>query len=291
MSARMPKPVVLVLSLAWVASACGDTFDRPSEILDLRVLGLRAEPPEIVLPTGGAYGLSEVSALVVGGEGEVSYQWQLCVVPGIPTQGYQCPDEAASFDLGAQPTASVLVPSLDDVIASPELEALHVDLSGGFDLTVRLTVHDETDKIVQAVKALSLAPEGTALNTNPGLDGVAWRVDGSKEEHVELLADDEPLAISFEDALELLPSAADGSIETYEGPFGTIEEDLLFSWFADEGEFEKDRSSGTVPENVWSPPELDDDEDERPVRLWLVLRDGRGGIDWLERQLLVKREL
>ncbi len=68
---------------------------------------------------------------------------------------------------------------------------------------------------------------------------------------------------------------------------GDVNETLLFSWFTDAGEFKKQRSWDAIPENLYraEPP---DKADGQTVRIWLVVRDGRGGTDWLERKLVVK---
>jgi len=39
-----------LVSLALLAGACNTDFEDPSIVLDLRILGMRADPPEIVAP-------------------------------------------------------------------------------------------------------------------------------------------------------------------------------------------------------------------------------------------------
>lgn len=282
--------LLFVVAAGQIVGACGDDFSKSSEIVDLRVLAIRADPPEIEIPLGESFGLSAVDALVVGGEGPVTYAWTLCVVPGLLQLGVACLDESAIFELGHDPTATVLIPPLDDVLASPELDELFIDLSAGFDISVGLTVTDASGKVVDAVKGLSLTAS-TDLNVNPTLDGLTWHVEDDEGEPLEVPRGSEPIEVSMTAKIELAAILGDDAVETYQGLQGESQEEMLVSWFADAGEYDQERTSDANPDNGYSPPELDDGEDEREVRMWVVLRDGRGGIDWYQQGLIVRREL
>jgi hypothetical protein len=59
-------------------------------------------------------------------------------------------------------------------------------------------------------------------------------------------------------------------------------EAMRVSWFASAGEFEHDRTGRSEvdaddaeSENVWVAPDAEGD-----VRVWVVLRDDRGGVGW-----------
>jgi hypothetical protein len=63
---RSAPALLAVLALASLAplAACGDQFDPASRVDDLRVLGVRAEPPEIATPDiGAAFGVPDRTAL------------------------------------------------------------------------------------------------------------------------------------------------------------------------------------------------------------------------------------
>ena len=280
---------LLLVAAGQIVAACGDDFSKSSEVEDLRVLGIRADPPEIEIPLGENFGVSSVNALVVGGEGEVTYTWTLCVAPGLLQLGVACLDESAIFELGHDETTTVLVPPLDDVLNSPELDELFIDLSAGFDISIGLQVSDESGKVIDAVKGLSLTAS-TTLNLNPTLDGLTWHLEDDEGEPTEVPRGSEPLEVDMDSKVELTAMLAADAIETYEGLQGEDQESMLVSWFAEAGEFDQERSSDVNPDNGYSPPELDEGEEEREVRMWLVLRDGRGGIDWYEQGLIIRRD-
>jgi hypothetical protein len=67
-------------------------------------------------------------------------------------------------------------------------------------------------------------------------------------------------------------------------------EAMRVAWFSTAGHLEYDRSGRdegdleTFSDNVWLVPEV-----EGPQRLWVVLRDDRGGVGWIELHVNVKR--
>ncbi|MGM0577723.1 MAG: hypothetical protein ACQEXJ_18495 [Myxococcota bacterium] len=273
----MRLPALAVLLAALVAAGCDSDLPEPSEVDALRVLGVRAEPPELRDP-----GESEVTALVADGEGEVSYAWELCLVPGAPTEGFPCLDEAARFDLGAEPTATVSVPPLDDFLAAPELRGFEVDLEEGFDVMVKLTVTDTTEREVTAIKRVKVSRR-EEQNTNPVLLGL--RIDG------EEWAEGQAAVVPPDQEVELLPVWDPESMEAFvDGNDDRREEDPLLSWYAEGGDFDKERTRGGVPDNTWTTPTLEDLDGREEIGLWLVLRDRRGGLDWLERRVRVQAE-
>lgn len=68
-----------------------------------------------------------------------------------------------------------------------------------------------------------------------------------------------------------------------------VEETLIFSWYSDAGEWKKQRSYDEVPQNFFRAPGSGD-TGEKTVRIWLVVRDGRNGTDWLQRTLKVRAD-
>lgn len=66
-------------------------------------------------------------------------------------------------------------------------------------------------------------------------------------------------------------------------------ETLLFSWFTDHGVYEKDRTYDALADNGFDVPSIDPASAEMHVHLSVVVRDGRNGTAWSQRQLVVKR--
>ncbi len=68
-------------------------------------------------------------------------------------------------------------------------------------------------------------------------------------------------------------------------------ETLVFAWYTDGGSIDRDRSYDDVPETNWTAPTLAAGRTSQLVRLWVVVRDGRNGTDWLQRTVLVQKGL
>jgi hypothetical protein len=257
-----------------LALACGGDLPDVSDVEKLRVLAIRTDPPELADP-----GQATASALVAGQTGVVRYQWELCLLAGDPTAGFPCLDPELQFDLGTAPEPTVVIPDLDPILAAAEAAGFTIDIEDGVDVQLRLVVTDDSDGRVETVKALSVSRRADQ-NVNPALtgldvDGVAWPSDQGVE-------------VTLGQKIELLPQADESLFQSYDDFGTTVEEQALYSWFAEIGSFQKDRSSGEFPDNEWTAPlreELEDRALPFEFSLWLVLRDRRGGTDWLERRI------
>jgi hypothetical protein len=135
------------------------------------------------------------------------------------------------------------------------------------------TVVGMGDESVEAVKEVTLAfDDGVERNVNPTLDRVL--LDGTS-------LDESPTA-TREDTLDWQAIPAAGTAQK-SAELGRTEE-LLWSWFSSAGESEWQRT-GTIDgdvsiddasKNEWTAPDEAGDVD-----FAVVLRDERGGVDWL----------
>lgn len=268
-------PIALCAALLGTVG-CGGDLPKVSDVEKLRVLAICADPPELSDP-----GQATVRALVAGQTGVVRYQWELCLLAGDPTKGFPCLDEELRFDLGAEPEPSVAIPPLDPILAAAEAAGFTIDIENGVDVQVRLVVTDDSDTRVETIKQLHISRRDDQ-NANPALvgldvDGVDWPATRGIE-------------VALGQEIELLPHADDALFQTYDDLGVDVEEQALYSWFAETGGFQKDRSSGEFPDNTWTAPLRDELDGRVPpfeIGLWLVLRDRRGGCDWLERRIRV----
>jgi hypothetical protein len=96
--------LALFAALLGCLAGCGEEYAPPSVINKFRIIGARAEPPEIRLDTN-----SDLSLLVVGNEvGEqVCYGWAFCPFAWAQNGEYACIDPLLQVDLGTGPTATV----------------------------------------------------------------------------------------------------------------------------------------------------------------------------------------
>lgn len=117
--ARAPLLVLhpfVVLALAGMAllglAGCESEYDPPSLITKLRVIGAKAEPPEVRLAES-----SNLSLLVVGTETSdpVCYGWAFCPFAWSSNGEFACIDPALQVDLGTAATATM---GIDAVFAA-----------------------------------------------------------------------------------------------------------------------------------------------------------------------------
>lgn len=283
---------VLALASAW-AVGCGEEFDPASLVNDLRVLAIRATPPDIPLA-----GSAVLEPLVnVPGGGTASYKWSICLVGVDTARGFECLDPAFECDLGTEATATVVpLTLLTDCLAnaqpSEELaKKLGAD-AGSFDpeafFTEKRTVVVKLNLTaggtsVDAIKRLTLG--GTEeFNANPAIAIVevasaAWGLD-------------EVLVVAPNQEVEIRLDVTEASRETYvvqeeDGTERTETEEILYAFFASEGEMGGNFANDDLRAQSWVAPELNSGEGQRDVQFWFVARDGRGGTDWTLRALRV----
>lgn len=121
-----------------------------------------------------------------------------------------------------------------------------------------------------------------------------YEVDKSVAGLVEWPAD-VTLLVQPNEVVELLPTWTAKAKEyvglSVDPTLPPVYETLLFSWFADGGYWQKDRSYDSFPENTWVPPGYAPTLEEEPHRLWMVARDGRNGTTWQARDVIVREKI
>jgi hypothetical protein len=303
-SALVRGAAAVGIASAVLGAGCADEFEPYDVVAGHRLLGVRATPPEI-RPGDTAV----IDALVTSES--ASYAWSWCPLPfADPLEGacalseeelralLQAAGEDSPpppYDLGSEAEASF------EHTFSPELleglcEALRDQplppgvsrprCRGRFSIALRLVVASDDEEIA-AVRELGLVyADDYEPNTNPRIESARIGVP-----YFELGGDEAVLVgRGFRYLLEL--DVSDSAAEVYEtledGEIVERRESLVVSWFREGGEMEKVRSSfleGTtdfdnLTTNHWIAPsdaELERDQ----LRLYFVLRDNRGGIDWL----------
>jgi hypothetical protein len=316
----MVRSFVVALLLA---VGCGN-FETPSIVLDLRVLGVQAEPAEVVVDfdVENPEEIPElppvtVRALVADPQMErrLEFRYRVCA----ETDSRRC-DEPGTIVLfvgqGTIEDPDRTAATADAVVEMNPLlleEAIRLDdLTGfgGIGVQVELRVVPEgagEEQAIYAAKRIVYAPripEGRVANTNPSLAGLT-------ADMVDFPGDrcDEPSTVPLEVApgaeLRLEPTEPEGIRETYvlptlDGGSRSFTENMRYSWFATAGDFTAEQTGGpkdlfgNVPVlfTKWKPPagerlaELRERTGGR-VDLWLVQRDERGGNSYLRRCLIV----
>jgi len=311
---RHTAKITVVLAASLTLAACADEFDPYEEVLAPRLLAVAADRPS--LRPGET---ATLSALV--SEDGATYRWSWCPLVGGSNDGYPCliahDDLQAAVDAVAGPGV-VTIPVYDlgtgatadfDNSIPPELwigmcEILQSgELPGPvefprcdeyFDVSARLEVTIDGVFIVGVRDLRLLYDDAAEPNRNPVITSVAAvhpvtgeRIDLDAAGTAELERDVE---------YQLVADVAESESETYQrvpvegGPPESTRESLRLSWFHEGGELDHAATGFTdgsttfadLVDNEWQTPTVDDWPGESS-RLFMVLRDNRGGTSWIER--------
>tara|TARA_R110002096_G_scaffold436061_1_gene666643 strand:- start:32084 stop:33022 length:939 start_codon:yes stop_codon:yes gene_type:complete len=305
---RLPIIAIAALSL-W---GCADEFSDYNQVDKLRVLAIRAEPPDLLFEDE-----TTLEALVVGDD-VASYEWSWCPFSFSDSFEGECPVPEEEFrqlvaDLGgeedpppyllgtgaSQPYKNLIPPALLDLFCTQlgeiELpEGFEIPpCNGRFEISLRLAVQGQGGESIVTTTHLSLIYEdGLVPNQNPTITGGEMSVRGAppfafSEDTVTMVARDVEYAVDV-----VVPES---SIETFpdeEAESGETLERLTMSWFYEAGSMDKSRSSyidgftdlANLGSNAYTTPSADELERD-DTKLFFVLRDDRGGIGWFIAQL------
>jgi hypothetical protein len=293
--------------LALAYAACGDNFEKQSQIVGLRVLGVQAEPAELILQDAGPLPSTTFTAFAIEPSGApITTVFSLCLQQGVlPDPALACPGDAglqlpdsgplsAQLDLnqpavqavaiafaqgqdggssgtGDGGVASLLAAGVPIVVGFSADAPAHGNPDGGPGPTAGYT---DQHLIGFTDITLRTASAANPINHNPQLaqitaDQVPIAADGSSTFHVS-------------QTVSLVPVPAAGAKEPLSD--GGVES-LDYSFYTTSGSLADLRSTDTTL--TGEPGIISSDYTAPaapgPVRLWIVVRDGRGGIGWLER--------
>lgn len=295
-----------------VLAACVDEFDPYSEVAGHRVLGIRAEPPDLRAGESGT-----IDALVTSEA--PTYAWSWCPFAFGGASGTECPiseDQlralvAASgsdvvppaYDLGTAATATFehtipkqLLADLCAELGSAELpEGVSLPrCDGRFEVSIMARVAAGGLTIAGFRKLGLIYDDARVPNANPRVVGGRLSVRGAPP--FELVVGDVTSVVrDVEYTVEV--DVPEDQAETFEdvdeaGQPIASRERLVISWFHEGGELDKNRTSyidgltdfTNLRSNSWRTPTLDELATER-AHLYFVIRDERGGLDWLTADL------
>lgn len=325
MSARSAR----VLACTVLLAACGQSYDPPSLINKIRVLAIRADPP-VLRSTGPTTLEPLIVGVPAGEQlcqawAFCPFAWPKdgnfrCFDPRLqsdlgtsvgatvtPAHLFKALAEAPAVfedlglklpdNLGAGGGATDEPPSLEAYVLFKFATAASEGGSCPTDVAAWLEQPcTDRDACIAGYKRLEFVTKAEDVHNNPDLTGLQIEGVDWPEGVTPTLAwyrgdpDDTFFGLS-QGALEMVPTWSPESAEVIGenvDPTATepAKEGLLFSWFSTEGDYVKQRTYDEVPENTFLPPCKDD----LPVRLWLVVRDGRNGVDWLVRGAVVRKD-
>jgi hypothetical protein len=292
------------LVLVAAASACSD-FEDPAVVIDTRIIGMRAEPPEIVVPFDPENPTAvdpadlvpiEVCGLVAdpGEERGISYTMSLCR----PTGDGIC-DVDPTFELGSghvedPETSAEAVRMCVTIEPGPDLlmvleEAVSADDLAGFggiQVQVELRIKPDGGEELIAFKRVRYSPQVPAdrvANTNPTADGIIGlrRASGTRGLDFAMpqgrCGEIAPFLAFAGQRVQFLPLETAGAREeyvvpTFDGGTRRLTENISYQWLSTAGDWSPFNSGGTIDVAGNEPP-LDsiwsapDDPDEIGVGL------------------------
>jgi len=280
----------LLLAAFAASAACTPSFEGPEIVRDLRVLAVQAEPPEatIDLSTGKAAPVQvRVLAVDPAPREAMTASGSLC----FPTDSRRC-DEVQNVSIGAAQMVADEGPSWTLQVPPAIIQAAvqEDDLRGFGGVRVQLSVNvadGDPHGPVFADKVLLFSPPGGSVNHNPSIASLELTNDGAPAGPG--LGGGRP-SLPVGVPIGILPHLAEGEggAETYtttdlQGNAVTLTESPRYSFFALAGA-DLDTAIADEPLPGTRPPKglvRLTPLQAGPGTLWIVVRDGRGGIGWL----------
>jgi hypothetical protein len=307
-SRHAPAAAGIALALAAGAlggAGCGQTFEPFNRLTSLRVLALKSEP---VAPETGVE--TTLSAKVYPDDPAdptpISYAWSWCPLAGSSSDGYPClvtEDQVSqwagapiSFDLGAQPTATLknaFDPSVLQAICAGTLGLpVTVRCTNGLPVNVKLTVSRDGDSVtaVRTLRLLYAAEPAGEKNENPIVSGLFAVIGGVNQ---PLDAAGTPLLPRRQKTkVGVDPDVIQSEVQIYTGTDdngqpATLSERLILTWFVETGDTKSQRTELIVgsttlenaTQNQWTPA-LHRDYPQDTARMIVIVRDDRDGVGW-----------
>jgi hypothetical protein len=239
-----------LLPLLLALTACNYGFEKQSHVSKLRVVAVRADPPELVVVPSGPMPSVELTALAISPNGEpVEMQYALCKTVGLPPADLDCP---GADGLPLQPTSPVSA-RLDGV-------AVPSDLPPAIPLAIGFRAWSGG----QSLHGFTTLTMRTSADTRPARNPIVLALEADGRE----LPADGSGSVSAGSKVRLLPRGDDDQV--------------TWSFYSTGGELDSLRATAAEPEVDWTAP-----GQPGPVQVWIVARDGRGGVGWLVRTVQV----
>ena len=284
----MRRPVFMLAAfLALVGVGCGGQWADITLVERLRILGVRAEPPEIDI-----FGEVQLSALVGDPQGEgreLECTWAVCLFElGSVATDLACPGPDSFYLPGDCDSATLRMTELAAWLAEQGYPIGDIDPDNPpmdmeeLPLIVGLLVQAGEEQIKGFKRiGVRLADKEEEFNKNPLLLGVT--IGGTP-----WAPGDDPVEVAAGQEILVVPRADESTRQTYLREDDDQErlEDFVFSWFTTSGEFlfrrtllDIDSHGQRLDVNHWKlPPGVLVPQNT----IWLVVRDGRYGTDWIE---------
>ena len=291
-------PLMTACTLTMLCIACEPEFPKPERIEGYRVLGVIAEPPEI-----GPTDAVTLSVIEANGD-EAEYEWSVCLVSLGSGFGFECLSESLELPLNiSAPTATIslgedgidffktLITELsqlaetDDAADEEDKDDCGEACKGAdgadqtfLDIQFRIRSGPQNGRQVETVKLVRVHFDDADRNRNPKFEGLEFTDRVIIGEDTATPTAFAKLTFSIDDSLTDDYSLSNGVMLT---------EEPVINWYSTAGTFyekaEKDAKEQPITfasqEEVYL--KLPTPMLTSPITVWGVLRDGRGGLDYL----------
>lgn len=278
----------LSLLISTSLAACSDDLDPSSWVNELRLLSVRADSP-FALPGQTV----KLDALAFDPEGRaLSWGWGTCLEPD-STVATDCLHSLSfeSLSIAAnQTTHSLVMPATDSPYVGVAVVVCPGTIGPGTTAGIPVTCTDSSGRKLSisefevGVKRLSV--RDPTLNENPVISAVSWDGAAWPEGELKTSACKTVKAGACDEFIKheltlLAPDASERSVDRDDKP---IEESAVLQFYATGGEFEDDVRLFDTGTNTWQARREDAG---KLITFWFVVRDDRGGVSWVSRQLRV----
>jgi hypothetical protein len=269
------------------AAACTPDFQAASEVRDLRILGVQAEPPEAQYdPSASPPTVDPVVVTVLAvdprdGGIPMTMTYQLCA----PTDSRRCDTGFATEPIpqALRPTTLQLDPAtVKNALSADDLKGL-----GGIRVQFSFFIENGSGPVFGS-KVLLFSPPGGKPNHNPAIANLSLTRDGGTYDPATVNPGD-TLELPLDAEIGLRPNLTADSREEYvvtdyRGNRVDQTEQPRYSFFVSPGA-EIGVDSADEPLDGGAPPDGLSWIAARSLPaagdLWIVVRDGRGGESWV----------
>jgi hypothetical protein len=263
-----------IVPAAAMLAGCPSNLEEQSHVSKLRVLAVRADPPELVLePDAGAPAATLTALAVEPGHAGISVQFALCKeITGAPSPTLPCPGDAG-IELPSTGPASARLDLADPAIvafaSAAQLDGGSFDGGSGIEQTL-----DQGVSLLIGFTARADAQRLDGFRTLT-LRSNARGPAGRNPDPIDLMIGDGG-TISPREVVRLEPV-----------PVAPDDPPKVFSFFATAGSISSLRSTNRTATGqaapVWVEWTAPDRTPADPVLVWVVVRDEQGGTAWAER--------
>jgi hypothetical protein len=285
---------VIILGVI-IAAACGSDFEAPSQVSKLRLLALRADVP-FARPEQSV----TLEPLTADPEARaLSWAWATCTDPAASTADSclrELDREFSPFD-PTQAALTVQVGALEQYTRSGLLGVAVVACPGSIEdgttggIPVRCRADEgellPLERFEVGVKRIFVRQRDQ--NQNPSIEALTWDGDPWDEDRIPEAEgcakqtddlDDCPVALRHRIGLRTSPA------ERGEDERGVrFDEQQVVQAYTDQGVFDFEVRIAGDADNEFAALRV---EDRDLANLWFVVRDDRGGVGWVSRQVRVR---